>query len=124
MNYLLKKRLKVDRIINISDMNIYNSYPFVTKNYESPAVLIQKYQQKINPEAFVFSINIAGAKDAQVDQENTRVHLLSEWSEKLVDLVLQLEGKLKILTKKTTRESDDSIPTMDVLPKRYKLELS
>lgn len=105
-------------------MNIYNSNPFVTKNYESPAVLIQKYQQKINPDAFVFSINIAGSKDAQMDPENSRVHLISGWSEKLVDLILQLEGILKIPTKTPTQESVDSIPTMDVLRKRYKLELS
>lgn len=124
MNYLLKKKQKVARIIIISDMNIYNAYPFATKNYESPAVLIQKYQQKVNPETFVFSINIAGAKDAQVDPENPRVHLLSGWSEKLVDLVLQLEGKLKTPTPKTTQESVDSVPTMEVLRKRYKLEVS
>lgn len=122
MEYLLKKKIKVDRIIIISDMNIYNSnsiYHYKRVLYDSPQVMIQKYQNKINPDAYIFSINIAGAKDAQVDPKNPRVHLLSGWSEKIVDLLVQLEGKQKVQTSK----ADYTIPTMDLLRQQYKMEI-
>ncbi len=120
LKYILEKKQKVDRIIIISDMNIYNAYQYFSKDYNSPAVLIQEYHQQVNPEALVFSINIAGAKDAQVDPENPRIHLLSGWSEKLVEKILQLEGNLKV----TSSRGTSVIPTIDILRKQYKLEIS
>ena len=53
--------------------------------------LIDAYRAEVNPDVWVYSINLSGHGQSQVRQDD-RTHLLSGWSEKLFDLVGQLEG--------------------------------
>ncbi|MHA2274223.1 MAG: TROVE domain-containing protein [Candidatus Kariarchaeaceae archaeon] len=127
LNYLLNSNQKFDRIIVLSDMNAYDSgYGYGggwgrRSEYETPAVLVQRYQKQINPNVWVYSINLAGAVDAQVDPQNPRVHLLSGWSEKLLDLIVQLEGKEKttVQTAQLSEAEKAVLPTIEVLREKY-----
>jgi hypothetical protein len=127
LNYLLNSNQKFDRIIVLSDMNAYDSgYGYGggwgrRSEYETPAVLVQRYQKQINPNVWVYSINLAGAVDTQVDPQNPRVHLLSGWSEKLLDLIVQLEGKEKttVQTAQLSEAEKAVLPTIEVLREKY-----
>jgi hypothetical protein len=126
LNYLLNSNQKFDRIIVLSDMNAYDSGRGYggwgrSREYETPALLVQRYQKQINPNVWIYSINLSGAVDAQIDPQNPKVHLLSGWSEKLLDLIIQLEGKEKttVQTASLTEAEKAVLPTIEVLREKY-----
>jgi hypothetical protein len=87
------------------------------KNGEKATIqsMIDKYRREVNPDCYVYSINLAGYGQSQVKPSGKRTHLLSGWSEQIFGIMRDTEGDQSA---QTTEQKD--IPTIDVLRTRYK----
>lgn len=96
LKFLLKKQIKADRIIVLSDMQCYTMsfWNFEAKTIQS---ITSEYRKIVNPDVHVYSIDLAGYGTVQwLEDKNT--HLLSGWSEKIFSYIpLVEEGKEKLV---------------------------
>jgi hypothetical protein len=76
--------------------------------------MVDRYRQAVNPECFVYSINIAGYGQSQLRPGDARTHLLSGWSEKLLDMIRQIESGV------APDEKEAELPAIAVLRERYR----
>ena len=96
---MTRRRVRVDRIFLVSDLCCYtqgdvNCGVKMSQYFGKEATiqsLIEKYRAEVNADVWVYSINLSGHGQSQL-RSSGRAHLLSGWSEKLFDLVGQLEG--------------------------------
>lgn len=82
---LLKDNHKVDRIILISDMQCYG-YGTVKQKWE-------EYLNKVNPQAYLYSIDVSAHGTKQVPSTDRRATTLFGWSDKVLDYIGLLENK-------------------------------
>ncbi len=123
---LTKRKVHVDRMIFLSDLCCYTQGDDGTArncgvNMEeyfgrraTMQSMVDRYRQTVNRDCFVYSVNLSGHGQSQLRPKDERTHLLSGWSEKLLDTIRDLEaGK--------TEQSEPSIevPTIEVLRSRY-----
>jgi hypothetical protein len=77
--------------------------------------MVDRYRQAVNPSCFVYSVNLSGHGQSQLRPGDTRTHLLSGWSEKLLDMIRDLEAG--------RAEADApsvEVPAVEVLRQRYR----
>jgi hypothetical protein len=117
----------VDRMIFLSDLCCYtqgddgtakNCGVNLEEYFGKKATMqsmVDRYRQAINKNCYVYSINLNGHCQSQLRPSGERTYLLSGWSEKLLDLIRDLEaGK--------TPEQDQhkvEVPTIEILRARY-----
>jgi hypothetical protein len=116
-----RRRVWLDRIVLVSDLCCYTQGD-VNCGYDMSQYfgrnatvqsMIDQYRQAVNPQAFVYSINLSGHGQSQVRPGDHRTHLLSGWSEKVFDLMHDLEAGT------ADRPAVNSVPTITVLRARY-----
>lgn len=76
MRHLLDKKLKVDRIIIFTDMQMYNTY-----GSDQFADLFTKYKREVAPKVKLYCINLATYGDVIMPQNSPDVCLISGWSD-------------------------------------------
>jgi len=81
IEYLIKNKIKVDRIIVFSDMQAYSS----TYSYSSCQTLLSKYKKEVNPKVWMHSIDLTGHGSTQFIGD--RVNLIAGWSEKVLEFI-------------------------------------
>ena len=124
IEWLIEQHIKTDRIIVLSDMNAYDVYDNVkqwgrrtrmgvTSLYDHPAKAFKAYRKKV-PNVKLYSINMAGASQAQFDPIDKNVWLLSGWSNQLWDLILKLE--------QASEKAGVKVPTINELRKQYAIK--
>lgn len=92
LEYLIKNKINVDRIVNLSDMQCYGGYSWGGPDLQT---LLNKYKREINPKVWMHSIDLAGYGTTKV--QGDRVNLIAGWSDKVLEyisLVEQGEGDL------------------------------
>jgi hypothetical protein len=125
---LTKRRLRVDRMIFLSDLCCYTQGDDGTakncgvnlEEYFGEGATVQsmvdRYRQTVNPHCWVYSVNLAGYGQSQLRPGDDRTHLLSGWSEKLLDIIRDLEAG--------RRPGEDGqaveVPAIEVLRRRYR----
>ena len=88
---LTEKKVKVDRIIMLSDLCCYTQgdvncgykmSDYFGKNGEKATVqsMIDRYRREVNPGCFAYSINLHGYGQSQLKPSGDRNYLLSGWS--------------------------------------------
>lgn len=97
---LTERGIKVDRFILLSDLCCYTqgdvncglrmSDYFGTNS--SMEGMFEKYRRKVNTNVKVYSVNLAGYSQSQVDDTRKNNYLLSGFSEQLYDLIYKMEG--------------------------------
>lgn len=93
----IKQKLHYDHIFVYSDMQAghgglygvneqsYKDYIFPnTRNYIDVAKLIQTYREKVNPNVFVYLVQVAGYNDTLVPSFFDKTYILGGWSDKLL----------------------------------------
>jgi hypothetical protein len=87
-------------------------------------VMVDRYRERVNPGCRAYSVNLAGYGQSQLAPGDPRSHLLSGWSDKVVDLIRQLEGGEPVYTVDaaagTTTAASVAVPVIDVLRDRYR----
>lgn len=100
----------VDRFVILSDMCCYHfgwggQRRSLQKSFD-------EYKRRVNPNAYLYSCNLAGYSQAQVNPEAGNVIIMSGWSENIFKIMLESEGRVK---------ADNKIlPTIEELRKMYK----
>ena len=57
--------------------------------------MVDSYRQAVNQGCFVYSVNLSGHGQSQLRPHDDRTHLLSGWSEKLLDMIREIEAGRK-----------------------------
>lgn len=87
VRHLLDTNTKVDRIILFSDMQCYDSYWGVNNIHDS----IKEYRRRVNPDTFVYSIDLAGYGTLQIPEGDPKTCLISGWSDKILQYIPRFE---------------------------------
>ncbi len=126
---LTQRKVHVDRMIFLSDLCCYtqgddgtaqNCGVNLEKYFGKKATMqsmVDRYRQTVNPNCAVYSVNLSGYGQSQLRPGDNRTHLLSGWSEKLVDMIRDLEGGDSNESEKVVE-----VPVIEVLRSRYRQE--
>ena len=90
MRHLLDKKLKVDRIMVFTDMQMYN-----TGGGDEFADLFLKYKRTINPKVKLYCMNLSAYGDVMMPQNEPDVCLLSGWSDNVFRFINIFESDKK-----------------------------
>lgn len=83
---LLQSKETVDRIIILTDMQVYNTHD--RSSYErSLAGRIITYRKQINPNVKTYILDMAGYQNACVPEDENGVTQLAGWSDKIFDFI-------------------------------------
>jgi hypothetical protein len=125
---ITRRKVHVDRIVLLSDLCCYTQGDDGTakncgvnlEEYFGKGATVQsmvdRYRQAVNPDCWVYSVNLSGHGQSQLRPGDDRTHLLSGWSERLLDLIRDLEAG-------TTPEEGCQpveVPAIEVLRSRYR----
>lgn len=87
-----QERFKVDRIVLLSDMQCYNDRnAWGYRGGELLATEWEEYRREVNPNARLYSIDLAGYGTAQFLEGDPNTVLLAGWSESMLDFVRHYE---------------------------------
>jgi hypothetical protein len=123
---LTKRKVHVDRMIFLSDLCCYtqgddgtakNCGVNMEKYFGKRATMqsmVDRYRETVNKDCFVYSVNLSGHGQSQLRPNDLRTHLLSGWSEKLLDMIRDLEAG-----QSEQPERSVDVPTIEVLRGRY-----
>ena len=123
---LTKRKVHVDRMIFLSDLCCYtqgddgtaqncgvNLEQYFGKNATMQS-MVDRYRQAVNKNCFVYSVNLNGHGQSQLRPGDDRTHLLSGWSEKLLDMIRDIEAGVSDEPEKAVE-----VPAIEVLRSRY-----
>ncbi len=131
-----EKGVRFDRVIFLSDLCCYTQGDNGTASNcgvdletyfgkgATVQVMVDRYRAKVNPTCRAYSVNLAGYGQSQLAPGDARSHLLSGWSDKVVDLIRGLEAGGTVYTVdepvgETTAEPV-SVPVIEALRERYR----
>ncbi|HEY1191011.1 MAG TPA: TROVE domain-containing protein [Gemmata sp.] len=129
------KGARFDRIVFLSDLCCYTQGDDGTArncgvNLETyfgkgatMQVMIDRYRDRVNPTCRAYSVNLSGHGQSQLRPGDTRTHLLSGWSDKIVDLIRGLEtGEPVFMIEEgaPARAEPLPVPVIEVLRERYR----
>lgn len=118
-----KKKERFDRIVFLSDLCCYTQGDNGTAancgvNMEqyfgkgaTMQVMVDRFREQVNPICRAYSVNLAGYGQSQLRPGDTRSHLMSGWSDKIVDLIRDLESGEPVYS-----VGDGLPPTAEPLP--------
>ena len=87
----LRKRKKVfDRVLIFSDMQCYSTQGYGQQSLAEEWI---RYRKEVNPQALLYSVDLAGYGTLQFPQGDSGVVQLAGWSERVLDLVSAFEGR-------------------------------
>ncbi|RMG67919.1 MAG: TROVE domain-containing protein [Bacteroidetes bacterium] len=86
LEHLIQRKLVMDKVMIFTDMQLWNSH----QGQESLAKLWPVYKQ-LAPAAKLYVFDLAGYGQAPIDIRQGDVHLLAGWSDKIFDLLAQIE---------------------------------
>ena len=87
IEYLIRHKIKVDRIFFFSDMQCYDSHGYD----ESIHKQWKEYKAKINSNAYLYSFDLAGYGTTQVPEDDQHVLTVAGWSESVLKYVPYFE---------------------------------
>ena len=123
---LTKRKVHVDRMIFLSDLCCYtqgddgtaqNCGVNLEQYFGKKATMqsmVDRYRQAVNKNCFVYSVNLNGHGQSQLRPGDDRTHLLSGWSEKLLDMIRDIEAGVSDEPEKAVE-----VPAIEVLRSRY-----
>lgn len=131
-----KQKLRFDRIVFLSDLCCYTQGDDGTaKNCgvdleeffgkgATMQVMVERYRAQVNPTCRAYSVNLAGYGQSQLAPGDARSHLLSGWSDKIVDLIRGLESGEPVYTVDepacTVAAEPLAVPVIELLRERYR----
>ncbi len=130
-----KKAERFDRVVFLSDLCCYTQGDNGTAtncgvNMEeyfgkgaTMQVMVDRYREKVNPTCRAYSVNLSGHEQSQLRPGDTRSHLLSGWSDKIVDLIRDLESGEPVYAVGGDAPATAEplpVPVIEVLRERYR----
>lgn len=91
IDYIIDRKIKVDRIIVFSDMQAYDHSLGYGRNVESEVEnKLAQYRKEVNPDVWVHSIDLSG--EGTVKAKGPKVNLIAGWSERIFEFIVLSEG--------------------------------
>ena len=90
LDYLIENKIKVDRIIVLSDMQCYNSNGWYSGR--SVAEYLKQYRRQFNKDCYAHFFDLRGYGTRQTPSKNSLDNVVAGFSEKIFDQVLIHEG--------------------------------
>lgn len=101
VQYLNRTGTKVDRIVIFTDEEVYGG----SLNEE-----LRKYRRHVNPDVFVYIINVAGYGTSSVNPDNPRTCLINGWSDRFLQYIPIFESEREdVLAQIKTIEPDSAV---------------
>ena len=97
--YLITNKIKVDRIIILSDLQTYGK-KFKRRTFEDNLI---NYRSKINPEVWLHSVDLTASQISMAKANHPKVNLLGGFSEKIISMILKAEEVEPISPKLNTQ---------------------
>lgn len=89
IEYILNKKIEVDRIIMISDNMCNCSY---TRGYRTCTQdVLNKYRKKINPNVYAHLIDLMGYGTTEINAKEDKVNFVAGWSENIFKFINYFE---------------------------------
>jgi hypothetical protein len=118
-------RVAVDRIILLSDLCCYtqgdaNCGHDMGRYFGKKATvqsMVDRYRAAVNPSVAVYSINLNGHAQSQFRPQGERTHLLSGWSETLLNMIRDLEQGTAA---PASQAPAAALPAIETLRRRYR----
>lgn len=97
---ILDRGISVDRILMFSDMQLWSTqerygWDYGSRRYETVATLFRKYKSKVNPDAILYSFDLAGYGTTKTPENERNTVLVSGWSEKVLNFIPMYESRGK-----------------------------
>ncbi len=89
VRWLNETKTRVDRIILLSDMQCYTAHGY---SVESLAEELRKYRSSVNPEVYLYSVDLAGYGTSQFPRGESRVATIAGWSERVLEFIPEFEA--------------------------------
>lgn len=130
-----KSKAHFDRIVFLSDLCCYTQGDDGTAancgvNMEeyfgrgaTMKVMVDRYRGQVNPTCRAYSVNLAGYGQSQLAPGDARSHFLSGWSDKVVDMIRDLESGDPVYTVDAAGGATAepvAVPVIEVLRERYR----
>ena len=91
IRYLTRERVDVDRILLFSDMQCYDTRDpgryYGRPKGASLAEELKQYKANVNPDVYLYSVDLAGYGTAQFAGTEPRVCMIAGWSERLLNFI-------------------------------------
>lgn len=84
IRHLRETKTRVDRIILLSDMQCYDNGG---DGEYSLAEELRKYKSSVNPDVYLYSVDLAGYGTAQFPKDERHVAMLAGWSERMFEFI-------------------------------------
>jgi hypothetical protein len=118
-----QRKVWIDRILLISDLCCYTQGDIncgydMSRYFGARATvqsMVDQYRRAVNPQVFVYSINLNGHEQSQLRPGGERTHLLSGWSEQVFRMARDLEAGA---ANRPTQAA--AMPTIETLRVRYR----
>lgn len=98
VQHLIDNNIRVDRIINLTDMQGYDqvgyAWGYDRTNIKSLEDLITEYRAKVNPDVWVYSINLTGYGTVETRPSHPRNIHLAGWSAQLLNYIRDNEADM------------------------------
>lgn len=86
IQYLFDNKIKVDRIINFTDMQGYG--------IENIDDILNRYRKEINPDVWFYSVNLVGYGTCEINCRHPRNVELAGWSPQILNFISAMEGDM------------------------------
>jgi len=86
IKYLVDNKIDVDRIVILSDMQCYNEIGYWRAS-DTLQAMFKKYKTTVNPNVYLYSIDLAGYGTLQFPEDEARVCLLAGFSPRVYEFV-------------------------------------
>lgn len=99
IRYIVDKKIKVDRIIMISDNECNSSY---ARSYLYPTntqTVLNKYKKEINKEVYTHLIDLQGYGTTDINSKDYKVNFIAGWSENIFKFINYFENGTSSLIK-------------------------
>jgi hypothetical protein len=91
LEYLIKNKIKVDRIVVLSDMQCYDSSSWYDGR-RSVAEYLKQYRRQFNKNCYAHFFDLCGYGTRQTASKNSLDNVVAGFSEKIFDQILIHEG--------------------------------
>jgi len=88
---LLDNKIKVDRIINFTDMQGYG--------LENIDTMVARYRAEVNPDVMFYSVNLVGGGTCELNARHPRNVELAGWSPQILNFIQAYEGDMETIIK-------------------------
>jgi len=127
VDYLIKNRISVDRVIFFTDMQLYSfEKPMMNLRQIDPSLNSKwkLYKKRINPKAWIHVVDLAGYGEAAINiDENNKAQIISGFSEKVLNRVVESEGYIESIIGIDEEDEEKakqiSVPTMEYIRENF-----